>query len=170
MVSATQIADPQATFERLTDKHRAVMDLVCADFEHKEIARQLGISPRTVEQRMAAVREVLGTAGRGSTIRAYRHLQRLCGRATYGPVPLDSSSFGALALASDAGLDPVFTLARGPSLGDGLVTAQPAPMRPGADAAWGRVYRFGLIVFIAMCLAGAFALVVASADGLNDLL
>ena len=165
-----QLADPQSTFDRLTEKHRAVMDLVCNDFEHKEIARRLGISPRTVEQRMAAVREILGTAGRGSTVRAYRQLQRMCGQATYGSPPLDSESFQHLTPLSDAGLGPVFTLRRTPTIGDGLVIAEPLQRRPGAGVVWGRVYRFGLIVFIALCLAGAFALAVATADGLNDLL
>ena len=169
-MSDTILAEADLLLASLSEKHRAVMDLVCEDFSYKEIAHRLDISIRTVEQRMASVRTKLHTYDRASTSRAYRNLKLVCGQTTYGSTPLDFESLKPLTPFSDAGSGPVFTLSDSAFCGDEWVSGVPVEFRPRDDDYWGRVYRFGVIVLIAIGLAASVALVIAAANGLNDLL
>lgn len=164
------LAEPEAVLELLSEKQRAVMDLVCEDFSYKEIAHRLGISVRTVEQRMASARNRLGTYDRPSTARAYRHRKMRCGQTTYGLHPLDSGVSQAVSPQSDAGLSPVFTLRDAGISGDVWVTGTLADYRPRDGESWGWVFRFGIIVLIAFGLAAGLAVLIATVNGLNELL
>lgn len=154
----------------LNERQRAVLDLVCEDFSYKEIAHRLKVSVRTVEQRMASVRITLGTYDRPSTARAYRHLKMLCGQTTYGLHPLDSEVSCALSPQSDAGLGPVFTLSDAGISSDVWVTGTHPDIGPRDDELWGKIYRFGMIVVIALGIAAGLAALIATINGLNDLL
>ena len=80
-------------FERLTDRERAVLDCVLEHKTTKEIARDLGVSPNTVDQRLRSARQKLGTSDRNATARAYAGLLSLCGKTTCGsPVVFELSS------------------------------------------------------------------------------
>jgi DNA-binding CsgD family transcriptional regulator len=68
----------------LTAKQREVLDLLIEHKTSKEIARQLGISPHTVDQRIFFAREKLGATSRGEVAVAYRRLVGVSGRTTYG--------------------------------------------------------------------------------------
>ena len=166
----TDLAQPWTALAELSDRHHAVMELVCEDFAYKEIAHRLKISTRTVEQRMSSVRLAIGTHDRASTARAYRQFKLLCGQTTCGTAPLAFVDQNLLPPFSDAGTDPVFTLSDAAFSGAEWVGASPAEYRPRVDDSWGRVYRFGIIVLIALGIAASLALVFAAADGLNDLL
>ncbi|MDT9012928.1 helix-turn-helix transcriptional regulator [Novosphingobium sp. APW14] len=63
-----------AQLEMITDRQRAVLDLVVQHWTSKEIARELGISPNTVDQRINAVRTKLGARDRAETARLYAEL------------------------------------------------------------------------------------------------
>lgn len=169
-VNVNELIEPELALASLSDGQRAVMDLVCEDFSYKEIAHRFDISVRTVEQRMASVRTKLHTYDRASTSRAYRNLKLACGQTTYGSAPLDFESLKPLTPFLDAGSGPVFTLSDSAFGGDEWVSGTPAEFRPRGDEFWGRVYRFGVIVLIAIGIAASVALVVAAANGLNDLL
>ena len=67
----------------LTAKQREVLDLLIEHKTSKEIARQLGISPHTVDQRIFFAREKLGVGTRGEVAVAYRRLVGVSGRPTY---------------------------------------------------------------------------------------
>ena len=67
----------------LTDKQREVLDLLIEHKTSKEIARLLGISPHTVDQRIFFAREKLGVGTRGEVAVAYRRLVGVSGRPTY---------------------------------------------------------------------------------------
>jgi DNA-binding CsgD family transcriptional regulator len=91
----------------LTDKQREVLDLLIEHKTSKEIARRLGISPHTVDQRIFFAREKLGAASRSEVAVAYRRLVGVSGgvsgRTTYedshiaGPAAAAQSISGLLA-------------------------------------------------------------------------
>jgi DNA-binding CsgD family transcriptional regulator len=87
----------------LTDKQREVLDLLIEHKTSKEIARLLGISPHTVDQRIFFAKEKLGAASRNEAAAAYRRLvgvsNGISGRTTYensriaaSPITADSVS------------------------------------------------------------------------------
>jgi len=67
----------------LTAKQREVLDLLIEHKTSKEIARLLGISPHTVDQRIFFAKEKLGAASRSEVAVAYRRLVGVSGRVTY---------------------------------------------------------------------------------------
>lgn len=64
----------QAILTALTDKQRAVLDLLIEHKTSKEISRILGISHHTVDQRIMLARAKLGVATRNEVAQAYRRL------------------------------------------------------------------------------------------------
>lgn len=92
-------ADHAAAAARLasiTDRQRAVLDLVVQHWTSKEIARELNISPNTVDQRINAVRAKLGAKDRAETARLYADLNNICGRTIYGPAVIAAPPSGQL--------------------------------------------------------------------------
>lgn len=67
----------------LTEKQREVLDLLIEHKTSKEIARLLGISPHTVDQRIFFAKEKLGAANRNEAAATYRRLVGVSGRMTY---------------------------------------------------------------------------------------
>ena len=67
----------------LTEKQREVLDLLIEHKTSKEIARQLGISPHTVDQRIQFAKEKLGASSRSEVALLYRRLVEICGQLTY---------------------------------------------------------------------------------------
>ena len=58
-VAATSRSTTDARLQRLTDREREVLSLIAAGHQNREIATQLGISPRTVEVHKARIMEKL---------------------------------------------------------------------------------------------------------------
>jgi DNA-binding CsgD family transcriptional regulator len=83
----------------LTPKQREVLDLLIEHKTSKEIARQLGISPHTVDQRIQFAKEKLGANSRSEVAQLYRRLVEICGQLTY-----EDSRIAAA--AADADNDP----------------------------------------------------------------
>ena len=87
----------------LTEKQREVLDLLIEHKTSKEIARLLGISPHTVDQRIFFAKEKLGAASRNEAAAAYRRLVGISGRTTYensriaAPAPTAQGMSGLLA-------------------------------------------------------------------------
>jgi DNA-binding CsgD family transcriptional regulator len=67
----------------LTAKQREVLDLLIEHKTSKEIARELGISPHTVDQRIQFAKEKLGASSRSEVALLYRRLIEICGQLTY---------------------------------------------------------------------------------------
>lgn len=67
----------------LTDKQRQVLDLLIEHKTSKEIARCLGISPHTVDQRIQFAKDKLGARTRSEVALAYRRMLETCGQMTY---------------------------------------------------------------------------------------
>src|SRR6187399_2210258 len=76
-------SDANFVLAGLTAKQRQVLDLLIEHKTSKEIARQLGISPHTVDQRIQFAKEKLGAGSRNEAAAAYRQLVVLSGRVTY---------------------------------------------------------------------------------------
>lgn len=148
---------PAAALAALTAKQREVLDLVLQHQSSKEIARTLGISPYTVDQRITAARQKLQVSTRGEVARAYAELLETCGETAY--------DFSHVALAGkpdqpdrrDLQLDPVFALSDVAT----FTVTPPWQAQTGSNAGleafdrrfgiFGRVIAvFGLAAFIAM--------------------
>lgn len=99
----------QAHLESITDRQREVLDLVVQHWTSKEIARELNISPNTVDQRINAVRAKLGARDRAETARIYSELTRICGETIYGPAVLAERAHSQLVSNRDNAIDPVIT-------------------------------------------------------------
>lgn len=72
-----------AIIKSLTDKQREVLELLIEHKTSKEISRELGISPHTVDQRLDTVRARLGAKNRSEIAQIYRRLREMEGG---GPV------------------------------------------------------------------------------------
>ena len=68
-VDAAQVL-PEAV-SKLTEKEREAVELVCYRYNSKEIARELGISPSSVEKRISSARQKFGGIGREALARLY---------------------------------------------------------------------------------------------------
>lgn len=88
---------PDATAEALnslTAKQREVLDLVLQHKTSKEIARALGISPDTVDQRISFARKKLGASSRNEAALIYANLTDSYNRSVYGLSDMESSTAG----------------------------------------------------------------------------
>jgi len=90
--SQNTTAEDRLRWDRLTDKQRACLDLLLERKTSKEIARALGISKFTVDQRLRTARAVLGAAGRDDTALRYARLKRICDRIAYHPVDVSDEA------------------------------------------------------------------------------
>ncbi|QCB55849.1 helix-turn-helix transcriptional regulator [Sphingopyxis sp. PAMC25046] len=90
--SQTSTADDRLRWDRLTDKQRACLDLLLERKTSKEIARALGISKFTVDQRLRTARAVLGAAGRDDAALRYARLRKICDRIAYHPVDIPAEA------------------------------------------------------------------------------
>lgn len=138
----------------LTDKQREVLDLLIEHKTSKEIARMLGISPHTVDQRIFFAKEKLGAASRNEAAAAYRRLTAVSGRTTYQESHI-------------AGPDATSQYGSGLLAGKVLALGRSEPPQPEGssrpeldfrvvpewfDGRYGTLVRLGAIIAIAVCL------------------
>lgn len=85
-------------FEKATDKQIEAIDLAADGLTSKQIALALGVVPRTIDQRVDALRIKLDGIPRNDLVRHYRTWKSVCGRTTYDPIPLtDPARFSSQA-------------------------------------------------------------------------
>jgi DNA-binding CsgD family transcriptional regulator len=82
---------------RLTEGQRTCLRMVFMHMSSKDIARELGISPHTVDQRLKTAIQILGVDGR---VEAARMLARYEGGGTYQPLVYQSPDIAAAAAAA----------------------------------------------------------------------
>ena len=80
VVAASEVTN---TLDGLTEKQRAVLDLLLQHKTSKEISRLLGISPHTVDQRILLARAKLNVANRADVANEYRRLLSLYEQTIY---------------------------------------------------------------------------------------
>ena len=73
---------------KLTDGQRACLRLVNQHMTSKEIARALGISKATVDQRLDRARRQLGAASRGEAARVFARIEGEYDRVLYDPADI----------------------------------------------------------------------------------
>ena len=90
-----QHAEQQARtrYTRLSGREREVLDMVVAGLTHKEIARALAVSPRTVEAHRARLATKLETGSLAQLVRQYASLVEE--DAPSAPAPACGSAWGA---------------------------------------------------------------------------
>lgn len=157
----------------LSDKQREVLDLVVARKSSKEIARILGISKPTVDQRIALARQKFGAANRNELVTQYLASSAIYDRVTYDPVhvPIDSTISNSVTQGERSG--PVYSVADVA----GFIPAytpmdfQPLP-RPleALDRKFGFFGRLGAIGVLAVLMAVSLLAMLAMAETLTDLL
>lgn len=164
--------EARVQLERLTLKQREVLDLVLQHQSSKQIAKTLGISPYTVDQRIAAARARLGVATRGEVARAYGRLLEICGETAYGSPYVESIPIPVDGLTQADEREHIF------SLSDAGVINVPAPWekpkfsRAGLEALddrFGVAGRLGLIVVLSALTAIMFLTLVAIAQVLSTM-
>jgi DNA-binding CsgD family transcriptional regulator len=159
---------------RLSDKQREVLEHLILYKSDKEIARDLGISLKTVEQRMAAARSKLGTGDRNETARIYAALRATLpddgGFPLYrapplaAPRPIADEAAGAAA-ASFTLHDAAFGLVAPWEVGSSPRILPEVFHGRSATAA-----RLGAIAACAIALLMMAVLAIAIGEGLTDLL
>lgn len=100
-----QARDTASLLEELTDKQREVLDLLVLHKTSKQIARDLDISPHTVDQRITAARRKFGVETRGELAAAYMAAQaRSADTAIYERSVYQSSQVESPVAAGDEGI------------------------------------------------------------------
>ena len=107
--SHAALSDDAARWARLTEKHRACLDLLLEHRTSKQIARILDISKPTVDQRIAAARVILGASDRGDAALRYARLKAIYDQIIYDPVHVPQHR--ELVPSDFANGDPVGTIA-----------------------------------------------------------
>ncbi|MBX7513586.1 helix-turn-helix transcriptional regulator [Qipengyuania sp. GH38] len=158
-------------FDQLTDKQREALDLAARGFTSKEIARELEISPHSVDKRIDAVRSQLDAMPRQRLVREFREWDERCHSITGDPFTVETDpESGPEEGTQSTGETLVF--------GDALVfgshltrESQARRLRSGirpSDLSVG--WRLLLVLMAAFLAAAAFVLVAAAGNALGDLL
>ena len=74
----------------LSEKQRETLDLTVKGMTSKEIARVLGVSPHTVDQRITLSKKKLGVATRRELVRVYEESRKVYDQAVYHAPDIDS--------------------------------------------------------------------------------
>ena len=164
-MSQNRISD---VFEGLTSKQAEALSYAARGMTSKEIARELDISPHSVDKRINSVRAQLSGISRGRLARAYREwpgYHSLTGQATTVPEtdePLAvsfSQPRGEILRISDAiGFDARASWA-----------SQPLGLRPGYKPVdFGSGAKLLMILGGALLIAAVFVLIVTTSSALWD--
>ena len=162
--------DPADVLCDLTAKQAEVLDLLLQHKTTKQIARDLGIAPNTVDARIAAVREKWGTTDRKATARVYAHLLETCEKSPCGFSRLDRDLRPDHGLLRELPGSPLFTVADAQSFEHWPVKRE----RPGIleilDARFGKIGRVMAASALALGLAATLMLTLAIAEAMSKLI
>lgn len=157
-----------------TAKQRRVLDLLIENKTSKEIARTLGISPYTVDQRISLARSKLGVSTRNELAAQYRAMR--LGRAAEGTAEQEGDSPGVRSEDAEA-LTRINPQQQG-SISSGakeisFPTAYKVDYRVGPKVFQGRhagLWRLGAIVATALLLVITILGLFAIFEQLSDML
>ena len=152
----------QASLHRLTAKEREVLELVHARLSSKEIGLQLGLSRKSVDQRLDNARAKLGAPTRIAAARIFAELTATPERFPYAPFPLPESGSAAtdgLRVPTDA----TYTLS------DSMTFQHELPWHRSlsSDAPEFWALRLGALPRLVLILLGAVGLLVIALLGLS---
>lgn len=152
--------------ELLTLKQREALDLLVKHKTSKEISRELGISPHTVDQRIESAKRRLNVSSRGALAQAYLMLQETCQQTTYEKTLIEQSGLPGQGMGQ--GLLTQFVPTNAPErIKPSSQELEEASYRVGPGlftGASGTLYRilaiFGIAASIVVALLGALAIYV----------
>lgn len=154
----------------LSDKQREVLDLVVARKSSKEIARILGISKPTVDQRIALARQKFGAANRNELVTHYLSTRDIYDPMLYDPAQLPSSPPASESSFQDERSGPVYSVADiagfSPAYVPGDFPPLPRPLEM-LDRKFGVFGRLGAIGLLAALLAISLLAMIAMAHTLS---
>ncbi|MEO6716478.1 MAG: helix-turn-helix transcriptional regulator [Novosphingobium sp.] len=87
----SRIESDEIQYALLTEKQRQTLELLIKHKTSKQISRELGISPHTVDQRIESAKRKFGVNSRGELAQAFRRLQLLYERMTYEEIHIAES-------------------------------------------------------------------------------
>lgn len=157
----------------LSEKQREVLELVVARYSSKEIARKLGISKHTVDQRITLARQKFGAASRNELVTRYLASQAICDRVAYDPAQVPESFIPHDIGAQGEQSGPIFSVADMAGFTSPFVSAEGSPLdHPLAslDRKFGVFGRLGAIGLLAALLAVSLVAMLSMAQTLSDLL
>jgi DNA-binding CsgD family transcriptional regulator len=161
-IEPSEIVDSRLTsIQRLTAKEREVLELVHARLSSKEIGLKLGLSRKSVDQRLDNARAKLGASTRIAAARTYNELTGTRERFPYAPFPLPESVPAAtdgLRVPTDA----TYTLS------DSVTFPYELPWQGSSSSApefW--ALRLGALPRLVLILLGAVGLLVIALLGLS---
>lgn len=165
----SDIASAQATLDTLTSAQLDVIERVARHMTSKEIARDLELHPRTVDQRVKAVISKLGATDRADAARRFIELCRICGRTIYDSSLLDVLPPDAQQIERELPQEPHFVLRDSQAWSPvGFAETEPKFLEV-VDQRFGRLGRVTLIVCFAIALAILALTVAAVGTTLNQL-
>ncbi len=168
----------------LSDGQQDCLRLVLAHLNSKEIGRELGISPHTVDQRLRRSMRVLGANTRFEAARKFAELE---GSSTYQPLIYQSSDVESLNESARLGLSTSQEkevqdqlISQHPNFEDGTAVLSlgktgnrtsrlPFPRSRGEKNELSSVERLGWIVVIAIGSAVSFGGILAGLEALSRL-
>jgi DNA-binding CsgD family transcriptional regulator len=174
-----------------TDKQRRVLDLLIEHKTSKEIARSLGISPFTVDQRISLARAKLGVSSRNELAARYRAMRQAPSHPSADIFTLSEGEHSEAVDESEADGTPSVVRSRDPipyqarQRDDLLMSAVPnqdkIPCPTAGDLDYrvgpevfegssGGLWRFGAIVATALLLVVTILGLFAIFNQLNDML
>lgn len=154
--------DSPSGLDRLTAKEREVLELVHARLSSKEIGLKLGLSHKTVDQRLDNARAKLGAATRIAAARVFVKLSDTPERFPYDPFPLSES---ASLLPEDGSVSTAAAYTFGDSLSFGSELPWNSQQTSSAPEFW--ALRLGALPRLVLILLGAVALLVLALLGLS---
>lgn len=165
-------AKARDTLASLTDKQRAVLDLLIQHKSSKEIARALSISPYTVDQRIGAVRQKLRASNRSEVARAYAALLAICDESAYGFPYVETKALSDECANRAEGLEPTYTFSDAVTLKQSApweATPEPAFGLEAYDDRFGKSGRVIAILGLAAVLALTLLALVSMAKTLSEM-
>lgn len=170
-----QLTDLESVKEpgQLTAKQIAVLDLLVKHQSTKEIARELGISPFTVDQRIKSARSKLGASSRSELARIYDGQRGICGESIYRFPDVAEPLVIPQIDCRDQLVEPVFKLSD-VSQFQAAAPWHGTPIRPSGlealDNRFGIAGRIGAICAVAATIAILLLAMLAVAETLSRLI
>ncbi|KPL69565.1 hypothetical protein SZ64_16590 [Erythrobacter sp. SG61-1L] len=146
--------DEIALLAALTAKQKEVLDQLVQHKTSKEIARELGISPHTVDQRIQFAKSKLGAATRGELAQEYRRICSICDAMTYENSRIAETLEPAEIATMDGGAPEPPDLAEANDTSEAeLGDASDTPVVPEIfEGPYGNLMRIGTILLLALII------------------
>lgn len=151
--------------ELLTEKECEALEMVLRRLSSKEIGKQLGVSPKAVDQRLDNARAKLGASTRLNAATRYAEHKGIPGRLPYQPFLLTDPDPNP-AQASGVSTDAVYTLADAVTFSPQLPWSQ--PHQSDAPEFWAKwALRLGTLPRLVLIIAGAVMLLIFASLGMS---